>query len=118
DQAASATVVTCPTAPVTYTSSALTPCTAHVTGAGTLDEAVTVTYTDNTNAGTAHASASYTGDANHTGSSGTGTFTIDQAASATVVTCPTAPVTYTSSALTPCTAHVTGAGTLDEAVTV
>ena len=66
----------------------------------------------NTNAGTATASYTFAGDANHTGSSDSKTFTIDQASSTTVVTCP-ASVTYTGSAQTPCTAAVTGAGGLN-----
>jgi hypothetical protein len=70
-----------------------------------------VSYSDNTNAGTATASASFAGDANHTGSSGSTTFTIQKAASTTVVSCP-ASVTYNGSAQTPCTASVTGAGGL------
>ena len=36
-----------------------------------------MTYSNNVNAGTASASATYPGDANHTGSTGTATFTID-----------------------------------------
>ena len=73
------TSVTCPAAPLVYNGSARTPCTASVTGAGGLNESLTVSYTDNTNAGTAHASASFAGDANHTGSSDSSTFTIDKA---------------------------------------
>ena len=45
-------------------------------------------YSNNTNAGTATASYTYGGDANHTGSSDSKNFTIDKAASHTVVTCP------------------------------
>jgi hypothetical protein len=44
-----------------------------------LSGALTPTYTNNTNVGTATASASYAGDANHAGSSGTGSFTISKA---------------------------------------
>jgi hypothetical protein len=110
DKADSLTEVTCP-ANMTYTGSALTPCTAKVTGAGGLNATLTVSYTDNTNAGTAHASAGFEGDGNHIGSSDSKTFTIEKAASMTVVSCP-ASVTYTASALTPCTVSVTGAGGL------
>ncbi len=78
-QAASSVQVDCPASPVTYTGSALEPCTAHATGAGGLNQALTVSYTDNTNVGTAHASASYAGDANHTGNTGSATFTIQKA---------------------------------------
>jgi hypothetical protein len=50
-------------------------------------------YSNNTNAGTATASYTYAGDANHTGSSDSKNFTIDLASSTTVVSCP-ANVTY------------------------
>ncbi len=102
--------VNCP-ASVTYNGAAQEPCTASVTGAGDLNQSLTVTYSNNTNAGTATASASYAGDANHLSGSGSATFTIDKAASVDGISCP-ANVTYTGSALTPCTAAVTGAGRL------
>ena len=69
-KAASSTVITCPSS-ATYTGSALTPCTAAVTGAGGLNTSATITYANNTNAGTATADASYAGDANHNGSTAT-----------------------------------------------
>src|SRR5207302_1543621 len=50
-----------------------------VTGAGGLSLTPAPTYTNNTNAGTATASYTYAGDANHTGSSDTKNFTIDKA---------------------------------------
>jgi hypothetical protein len=115
-QASSTTTITCP-ASVTYTGSALTPCTATVTGAGGLSQAVTVSYSNNTNVGTATANANFGGDANHTSSSDSKTFAIGQASSTTSITCP-ASVTYTGSALTPCTASVTGAGALSQSLTV
>lgn len=80
--APSVTVVTC-TPSVVYTGAAFTVCSANVTGVGGLNEAVTVTYTDNVNVGTASASATYGGDTNHTASTGTATFEITKA-SATV----------------------------------
>ena len=116
-KASSTTTVNCPTN-VTYTSSALEPCTASVTGVGGLNESLTVNYTNNTNAGTANASASYAGDANHTGSSDSKNFTIDPAASTTTVTCGAGPFSYDGSAKTPCTASVTGAGGLNQSLTV
>ncbi len=78
----SVTSVTCP-ASVTYTGSALEPCSAVVTSAGGLNSPLSVSYatSDNTDAGTASASASYPGDANHSASSDSTTFTIDQAVS-------------------------------------
>jgi hypothetical protein len=73
--AASKVTVSCP-ASVTFTGSALTPCTATVATAGGLSGALTVSYTNNTAVGTATASATYAGDANHTGSTGTSSFSI------------------------------------------
>jgi hypothetical protein len=116
DKATSTTVVNCP-ASVTYSGAALTPCSALVTGAGGLSQSLTVTYSDNTNAGTASASASYPGDANRLGSSGSATFAIAKATSATVVICP-ASMTYSGAPLTPCSASVTGAGGLNQSLTV
>ena len=74
-QAASSVVVTCP-ASLPQTGSALTPCTAVATGPGGLNQTLTVSYTANIDPGTATASASFAGDGNHTGSSGSSTFTI------------------------------------------
>ena len=71
--------VSCP-ANVTYNGAAQTPCTANVTGPGGLSQTLTPTYTNNTNAGTATASASFAGDANHAASSNTANFTINPAA--------------------------------------
>src|SRR4029078_11070877 len=91
-----------------YSVSRLTPCSATATGAGALSVPVTpVTYTNNTNVGTANASAMYAGDANHNGSTGKPTFAADQAASVTAVNCPSA-VTYDGTAQTPCSVSVTG----------
>ncbi len=72
------TTVTCP-ASVTYNGTAQEPCTAAVTGPGGLNEPLTVNYTNNTNAGTATASATYAGGANYNGSSDSTTFTINKA---------------------------------------
>ena len=115
-KASSSVIVTCP-ASVTYDGSAQTPCTAEVTGAGALSEILTVDYTDNTNVGTANASAGYAGDANHETSSSSATFAINQASSEVTVTCPVS-VSYNGSAQTPCSASVTGAGGLNQALTV
>ena len=116
-KASSTTVVSCP-ASVTYDGSAKTPCSANATGAGGLNQALTVTYSNNTAAGTATASASYGGDANHNGSSDSKTFTIATAPSTTTVSCPGTSITYDGSAKTPCTATVTGAGGLNQTLTV
>jgi len=107
----SVTSVTCPASEV-YTGSAIEPCSATVTVAGGLDESVTINYTDNTNFGTAHASATYAGDANHAGSTDAKTFEIAKASSSVVVNCPLADQTYTGSAIEPCTASYSGAGGL------
>src|SRR5207249_1351256 len=100
NKASSATVVTCP-ASETYTGAAIEPCNANVTGVGGLNQPVTpVTYTDNTNAGSATAAATYAGDANHDGSTGSSGFTIAKASSTTTVNCPLSE-TYTGSAIEP-----------------
>jgi hypothetical protein len=74
-KATSTTTVTCP-ATANYTATALTPCTASVTGAGGLSQALPVTHTNNTAVGTAGAAATYSGDANHYGGSDSKTFKI------------------------------------------
>jgi hypothetical protein len=111
-KAASVTALACP-ASVTYTGDALTPCTASATGAGGLNASVTVTYSNNVNAGTASASANYAGDANHNGSSDSKNFTIDKASSTTTVSCSAGPFVYNGSPQTPCSVSVTGAGSLN-----
>ncbi len=84
DRATSAVTVTCPTTPQTYTGSAITPCTAAYSGAGSLSGSLNPTYLNNLNVGTATANATYAGDSNHYGSSGTNTFTIAKA-TATII---------------------------------
>ena len=118
DKAPTATAVTCPVGPYTYNGSAQTPCTAGATGAGGLSQALDLSYTDNINAGTATASASFAGDDNHYGSNGSAAFTIDKASSTTTVTCPAGPYTYNGSAQTPCSASVSGAGALSQSLSV
>jgi hypothetical protein len=105
--AVTTTAVTCPPS-VVFTGSALTPCTALVTGPG-LSQSVTPTYTGNVNVGTATANASYAAGGNYQGSSGSATFSITPAATGTSVSCP-ASVVYTGTARTPCTAMTTGPG--------
>jgi hypothetical protein len=78
-KAATTTTVTCEAGPFTYDGSAQTPCSASVTGSG-LGQALTVSYKDNVDAGTATASASYTESANYLGSSDSETFTIGKRA--------------------------------------
>ncbi|HKZ82208.1 MAG TPA: Ig-like domain-containing protein, partial [Anaerolineae bacterium] len=116
-KASSTTTVTCP-ASVTYDGSAQTPCSATVTGPGGLNQALTVSYVNNVNAGTATASASYAESANYLGSSDSENFTIDKAATTTTVTCGAGPFTYDGSVHTPCSAVVTGPGGLSESLTV
>jgi hypothetical protein len=112
DKASSMTTVTCAAGSFTYTGAAHTPCSVTVTGAGNLSLVPDPVYSNNTNAGTATASYTYGGDANHTGSSDSKHFTIDKASSTTTVSCGAGPFTYTGSAQTPCSAHVAGAGGL------
>src|SRR5207245_1901273 len=65
-KASSTTTVNCP-ASQTYNGAAIEPCTASYSGAGGLSGTLTPTYSNNTDVGTATASASYDGDANHEG---------------------------------------------------
>src|SRR5204863_9045191 len=91
---------------------------ANGTRAGGVSQALAGNYADNVNAGTASASASYAGDSNHDGSSDSKTFTIAKAPTTTVVTCGAGPFTYNGSPQTPCSASVTGAGGLNQVLTV
>ena len=78
NKAASTTTVTCTAgAPYTYTGFPQTPCTAQATGVGmsAVNVTASLVYVNNT-VGTATASASFGGDDNHNGSTGTGTFAI------------------------------------------
>ena len=117
-KAASLVAVTCDPTEVTYTGVALEPCSAVVTGAGGLHESLATTYADNTNAGTATANATYSGDANHLGSTGSETFEITKAMSTVTVTCSPTSVTFTGTPIEPCTARATGAGGLDTGASV
>ena len=118
DKADSTTTVACAAGPFVYNGSAQTPCSASATGAGGLNQSLAVSYGNNINAGTATASATFAGDANHTGSSGSTSFRIDKASSTTTVSCPSGPFVYNGSAQTPCSANVTGAGGLEQSLTV
>ena len=119
DKAPTTTTVTCSGGPYTYTGAAITPsCTAATTGPGGLNQAATVNYSNNTNAGTATASAAYAGTANYLASNGSTNFTIVKAPTTTAVTCTAGPFSYTGAAFTPCSATVTGAGGLSQALTV
>ena len=111
-QASSTTTVTCP-ASQTYTGSAIEPCTYTVTGAGGLNIGTTAVpsanYSNNINVGTASASFTYAGDANHSSSNDSENFSITQASSTTTVTCLAGPFVYNGSAQEPCTYTVSGA---------
>jgi len=80
-KAASLTTVSCPGS-VSATGLALTPCNAAATGAGGLNVSLTPSYANNVLPGTATANAVYVGDQNHSGSSGSATFTINAVAAA------------------------------------
>ncbi len=110
------TTLSCPAE--TYTGSPVEACTATVTGPNGLNQPVTlVNYSNNTNAGTASASATYAATNNYQTSTGTATFTIGLASSSTAVSCPaTAP--YDAAVQNPCTATATGAGGLSASVPV
>ena len=104
--AAAMVTVSCP-ASATYTGLALAPCSAVVTGAGGLSSPVAVSYLSNITVGAAVASASYAGDANHSGSTGSGGFSITPATA--TVTLTNLTQAFTGTALTP-TATTTPAG--------
>jgi hypothetical protein len=107
----------CP-ASVVYSGLAQEPCDATVSGDGLpADAAATLVYTDNVIVGTASVVATYAGDATHESSSAEATFEITQAPSTVTLTC-TDPVWFTGSPIEPCSARVTGAGGLDEPVSV
>ena len=76
-QAATTVTITC-TPSVVYTGAAQTPCTASVTGAGGLDEALVVSYGPNTNVGTVNVSASYAGTTNYAADTDSTSFDITQ----------------------------------------
>jgi len=75
------TTVVCPAGPYTYSGAAQTPCSASWASTGLDGEGanLSVSYTNNINAGTAQADATFGGDANHTGSSGSTTFVLRRA---------------------------------------
>jgi hypothetical protein len=77
EKAASVTTVTCP-ASINYNGSAQTPCSATATGAGSLNQSLPVSYSNNINTGIATANASFAGDTNHNGSSSSATFIINK----------------------------------------
>ena len=106
-KASSLTTVTCPVSE-TYTGSAIEPCTASYSGVNGISGSLTPTYANNTDVGTATASATYGGDANHDGSTGNSSFAITKASSTTTVTCTGSPI-YTGAPITPCSVTVTGA---------
>ena len=119
-KADSKTFVACglpPTFTVTYNGHPRTPCAAWVFGPGGLHKQLKVFYTNNVNAGTAWASASYRGDRNHNPSSDTEKFLILKADSTTTLICGPSP-TYTGGQLKPCTASVAGAGGLNKVLPV
>ncbi len=80
-QAPSTVTVDCGVGPYIYTGLTQTPCAATATGVGMTNVDVTGSflYSNNVNAGTASANASWAGDTNHTGNTGSGSFTIEQA---------------------------------------
>ncbi len=106
DKAATTTVLTVVGGPFTYTGAAQTPAAVTVTGAGGLSLTPTATYASNVDAGTATASFSYAGDANHEASSGSATFAISKADATVTVTPYT--VTYDGRAHSAAVSTITG----------
>ncbi len=84
-KALTTTTVTCEAGPFTYNGEAQTPCTASAIGPGGLNESLTVNYTDNINAGSASASATFAESTNYLGSSDSANFTIGKADATIVV---------------------------------
>jgi len=117
EQAPSIVTVTC-LASVVYDGSAQTPCTAEATGVGMapVDVTASLVYSNNTNAGMSTVEASWAGDSNHFGNSGSGSFEITKASSAVTVTCG-GLYTYSGLAQTPCTAEASGVGMMPVDVT-
>ena len=107
-KASAAITVTCP-ATAAYTATAQTPCSWTFTGPGLSTTDKVLTYTNNTNLGTATASYTYAGDANINGASGSAIFTIVKANPTVSLTCPPS-VAYTAAAQTPCSVTVTAPG--------
>jgi hypothetical protein len=103
-KASSTVTVSCPLVDQTYTGAAIAPCTAAATGVGLVspvDVSASLLYTANISAGPAGASASWDGDTNHTGNTGSGGFTIGEAASKTTFgtsPTPTAGANFTVNA--------------------
>lgn len=81
NKAPSTVTVECAAGPFTYTGLAQTPCTATASGIAMSDIDLTgsIVYSENVNAGTATAEASWEGDTNHEGDSGSDTFEIGKA---------------------------------------
>ncbi len=91
--ATTATTLNCPGS-VTYNAGSQNPCSATVTGPGGLSQSLTVIYSNNTNVGTATATASFAGNANYAGSSGSATFAISQASTATSLSATPNPANF------------------------
>src|SRR6185436_12969242 len=119
NKAGSTTTVTCSDS--IYDGTPQADCSASVSGAGSLSQSLTVSYAGRgttvyagpgapTNAGDYTGSASFAGDANHTGSSDSKNFTINKAGSTTTVTCSDS--IYDGTPQADCSASVSGAGSL------
>jgi hypothetical protein len=111
-KATSSIEFTCET-DLVYTGEALEPCTAVATGVGMSNVPLTVTHGNVVDAGDWKATASWEGDNNHHGNSGSATFKIAKADSTVTVSCP-GEHTYTGQPIKPCTATATGAGELNK----
>jgi hypothetical protein len=113
EKATSTTTVTCTSGPFVYNGAAHEPCSVTVTGAGGLNLTPAPVYTNNTDAGTATASYTFPGDANHETSDDSENFSIAKAPSTTTVTCTAGPFVYNGLPHEPCSVSVTGAGGLN-----
>src|SRR5207245_10846718 len=115
--ARSTTLVPCPARPYPYSVSAQSPGSPSLPAVPTRRSSDLPDYSNNTGAGSATASYTYAGDANHSGSGQSKKRPNGQASWTTVATCPAGPYTYSGSAQTPGSASGTGVGGLSLAPT-
>lgn len=101
-------VVSCSAGPFVYSGEPHTPCEATLTTGAEISHPA-VTYTNNTNAGEATASAAFAGNTRYEPSEASTTFIVSRALTQTTVQCPPF-VEFTGTPRTPCTAAVAGPG--------
>src|SRR5437899_2761775 len=115
-KASSSVAVSCPAADQPYTGSAQTPCTASYATADGDRKSVVPGYSNKVNVGAAAARASNAGDGNHAGSNNAASIAISKASSTTLLS-GAGSFAYNGLAHG-ATANATGAGALNQAVSV